>query len=217
MLLPFTSSIELLLKNRRWLWISPVLFALLIVASRVSVILFKDSVISYFAGVVCVVLGCFFLITNLIVTVNYLFDRKNIWCEEVSSFHSIGYGFKLQIWLRFLLIFFVMSAYTGLFLFISSIIPAKSFLLVPPVILCFVFFRLLGLWLGFSAISYIPVILFAISFFYPVYLLPSPVFILKGALIPVFAYIFVYTFLYLLVDVRFSYYTWRDICIGWIF
>jgi hypothetical protein len=211
------SSITMeLLKNRRWMWISPLFFIFLIAASGASSSFFKNSSIAYLAYTACAGIGGLLLLSCIMVLVNHIFDAKNAWVDEISSFHSMGYGFSSQILYRFASILLIAAAYAGLFSFLYAK-PARVFLFIPPFILSLIMFRLIGLWLNFPALVYVPVILTVISLFYPVYLLPNPVFVVKGQIGNVSAYVFTYSCLYLLVDIRLSYYTWRDICIGRIY
>lgn len=160
MLLPMTTMIELLLKKKKWFWVSPVLLFVLVFVSRISGVFFKDSVISYFSSIACVGVGGLILISILIVAVNYVFDTQNRWCEDISAFHSIGYGFYLQIFFKVVVIIFFVSVYAVIFMFISDSIASKIIIIYSPFGLLFYIFPSIRLmaWILCS-------ILFASNFF----------------------------------------------------
>ena len=198
------SYAESLTRNSRWLWFSPVILFLLATAAALSPILLKGSPASYLAVRACAALACILVVINAVEAVNALFAQGGAWADNVSGFYSIGYGFLGQFFCTAAVLLSAPALCALFLIFIPGLSAARVLLMLPPFVLSLVFFRLLGLWCGFPALVYAAVPLLALSAFFPVYLLPNPVFVLKGDPLQAILYIFLCSALYSLVDVKLS-------------
>jgi hypothetical protein len=150
-------------------------------------------------------------------SLNALFIHGHDLKCEVIFFKKLGHGTIDQFVMK---VFVVALSTLFLWSLCSFIIWHFSYRLLIAMTVIYsilLMLRTASLALKTSLVYYVAAVMFLLSLFYPVYILPNPAYLLKGGIRETAYYSIVYILLYLIVGYNCFISSWRKECIGWMF
>jgi len=201
----------------RSVWLTPLFISILLLISRLASIFLQNMYSLYFIYYACffiaIVLGFIFMTGSL----RALFISGYNLKIQVMFYKKLGYGILNQFFIK---IFMVAVSTLMIWSLCSAIMWHFSYRLLITMGLAYsIFLMLRTACVAFktSLVYYVAMVMIVLSFFYPVYVLPNPAYLFKGAITDVAYYSFVYMMLYLIVGYKLFVSSWRNECIGWMF
>ena len=201
----------------RGIWLLPLFFFILLLSTRISSLMTENVYILYFVYYACLGIAILLSLVFMCISLKSLFVSGYNLKSQAIFFKKLGYGMMHQFFMKTVF----MAVFTIVIWSLCSFIIWKfniRFLILMSITYCgLLMLRTAALSFKTSLVYYVAAILIALSFFYPVYILPNPAYLLKGGLKDVLYYSIVYMLLYLTAGYKFFISAWRHECIGWIF
>ena len=200
-----------LLKNWAY-WVSPLVFLFLSFIPRALLLFYPNNNFIPFVNSIFIFVSYGLSFLLLIFSIVRIFNNKDNSRNEILFYRSFGLSFIEQFIMRYLLV----AVWTFVIFFMSSSVPwVFSFRLL-------LFLQVFGLSLFFlSSLSalfsnrllyFIPTLLYIVSLFYPVYILPNPAYIFNAAIKDSLIYTSLYMILYILLSYKMFSISWRKRC-----
>jgi hypothetical protein len=135
----------------------------------------------------------------------------------VIFYKKLGYGVINQFFIKILIV----GASTLLIWTLCSVImwhfSYRLLITMGVIYSILLLLRTARVALKTSLVYYVAAVVIVLSFFYPIYIVPNPAYLFKGAITDIAYYSFVYMLLYITVGYKFFISSWRNECIGWMF
>lgn len=201
----------------RSVWILPVFMLILLIITRAVSFVSANLYTLYFVYYSCLGIALILSIAFMTGSLNALFIHGHDLKSEVIFFKKLGHGTIDQFIMK---LFVVVLSTLFLWSLCSFVIWHFSYRLLISMAVVYsilLMLRTASLALKTSLVYYVAAVMFILSLFYPVYILPNPAYLLKGSIREIAYYSIVYVLLYLIVGYKFFISSWRKECIGWMF
>jgi hypothetical protein len=203
--------------KKRSVWLVPIFMLLLLIVTRTASMLMDNMYTLYF--VYYIGWGLSFVVSIIFMTgsLKSLFTSGHNLKSEVLFYKKLGYTTINQFLMK---VFAVVVSTVFLWLLCSFVFWHFSYRVLLIMFIAYtvlLMLRTISVLLKTSLVYYVAVFIFLVSFFYPVYILPNPAYLLKGGVTDVLYYSLVYVLLYLTAGYKFFMSSWRNECIGWMF
>lgn len=201
----------------RSVWLMPLFICALLVVTRLSSIFLQNMYSLYFIYYTCFFVALVLSVVFMVGSLKALFASGYNLKSQVVFYKKLGYGTLNQFFIKILLV----AASTLLIWSLCSVImwhfSYRLLIIMGIVYSILLMLRTARVLFKTSIVYYVAVVVIALSFFYPVYILPNPAYLFKGAVNEIAYYSFVYMLLYITVGYKFFISSWRNECIGWMF
>jgi len=201
----------------RSVWLIPLFISFLLVITRVASIFLPNMYSLYFIYYACFFVALVLALAFMASSLKALFASGYNLKSQVIFYKKLGYGTLNQFFIK---IFMVAASALLIWCLCSAIMWHFSYrLLIVMGIVYSILLLLRTACVAFktSLVYYVAVVVIILSFFYPLYVLPNPAYLFKGAVTDIAYYSFVYMLLYITVGYKFFISSWRNECIGWMF
>lgn len=190
--------------NRRVFWSGPAILLLLVIIPRLFNIDLLNGICSVTAYAVSFVL--------LMMGLKDLIPIEEGLRKEVLFYRGFGMGFLQQFIMRVI----VILSWTSVLYFISASVlwnfSINVFFLMCVTAFSLLMFATLKSLFNNDFIYYLPILIYAGSLFWPLYVVPNPAYVLNAGLEDLFIYSSMYMVLYLLLSYKMYFYSWRRQC-----
>ena len=201
----------------RSVWLMPLFILFLLSITRLASLFLPNMYSLYFIYYSCFFISIILSVAFMTGGLKALFGSGYSLKSQVIFYKKLGYGLLNQFFIKVLI---AAAAVLLIWSLCSVIMWHFSYrLLITMGLTCSMLLMLRTASVAFktSLVYYVVVIIVIFSFFYPVYILPNPAYLFKGAIKDIAYYSFVYMLLYITLGYKFFVSSWRNECIGWMF
>jgi len=198
-------------------WLMPLFIFILLLVTRMASLFLPNMYSLYFIYYSCFFISIILSVAFMAGSLKALFRSGYDLKSQVIFYKKLGVGTLNQYFIKL----FIVVGSTLLVWTLCSVImwhfSNRLLIALALVYSILLMFRTACVVFKTSLVYYVGVIIIVLSFFYPVYVLPNPAYVFKGAITDVASYSFVYMLLYVTVGYKFFISSWRNECIGWMF